>query len=162
MKRIGSVIATIIIFGLMLSLTGCQKSSTVSASADSRKARLIAEENRHINKQVEKLNKQLNAATTNLEQCKQQQSTLAADKQQSDLLTQENQQLKNSLNEATANTQSLSEQLKECQKKMSSPDSQRVKEMAAELEKTKKEAEESVNFVMTTVRDTYEKRHGAP
>jgi predicted nuclease with TOPRIM domain len=150
-----TIIAAVV--AVFLSAAGCGK----QVVSDNRVSRLTADENYRVKKQFDQLNKQITALTKELEQCKQRQAGLSADKQQNDLLVQENQQLKNSLNEMPANVQGLSEQLEECQKNLALPENKRVKEMADELAKTKKEAEESVNFVMTTVREESEKEAAA-
>jgi chromosome segregation ATPase len=138
---------TILVCIIILSAAGCGK----QAISDSRAKRLAADETYRVDQQVAALTKEL-------EQCKRQQtSPAAADKQQNTLLTQENQQLKNSLNEVAANAKNLTDQVEQCQKELSSPTNERVKKMAAEIERTKKEAEDTVNFVMTTVRDEGEK-----
>jgi hypothetical protein len=142
MKTTLSLTLLAIIVVIFLSAAGCGK----RAVSDGRAERLAADETYRVDSQVAALTKEL-------EQCKKQ----AADKQQLDLLTKENQTLKNSLNTSTANANSLTEQLKQCQQELASPADERVKKMAEEVAKTKKDAEESVNFVMTTVRDEGEK-----
>ena len=142
-----SNILAIIVYAIILSAAGCGKHT----ASDGRAERLAADETYRVDRQVAALTKEL-------EQCKQQQTPPAvAEKQQNTLLTQENQQLKNSLSEAAANYKSLTEELAQCRRELASPMDERAKKMAAEVERTKKEAEESVNFVMTTVREESEK-----
>lgn len=140
-------IVAVIVSAIILSAAGCGK----QAISDGRAERLAADETYRLEKQVADLTKKL-------EQCaRQQASPVAADKQQNTALTQENQQLKNSLGAAEANAKSLTEQLEQCQKELASPTDERVKKMAAEVEKAKKEAEDSVNFVMTNIVDESKK-----
>jgi hypothetical protein len=132
---------------IFLSAAGCGKQTT----SDGRAERLAADENYRENKQVAALTKEL-------EQCKQQQAApAAAEKQQNAALAQENQQLKSSLSAAEANVKTLTDQLEQCQKELASPTDERIKKMAAEVTKAKKDAEDSVNFVMTNIVDESKK-----
>lgn len=174
MKTTLSRTALVALIAIFLSAAGCGK----QAVSDSRASRLTADENYRLKKQIDQLNQQLAASTKNIEQAKQQHGITAAAEKQVDqlnkqlaartkeleqcnqhiaLLTQENQQLKNTHGEAAANMQTLTEQLAQCQKELASPADEYAKKMIEEAAKTKKEAEESVNFVMTTVREEGEK-----
>jgi chromosome segregation ATPase len=149
-----NIILVIIVYAVILSAAGCGKHT----ASDNRVSRLTADENYRLKDQIDQLNKQIAVLTKDIEQAKQQQAApAAAEKQQNAALAQENQQLRNSLSEAAANAKNLTDQLEQCQKEFASPTDERVKKMAEEVAKAKKEAEESVNFVMTTVREEGEK-----
>jgi len=127
-----------IIIVIFLSAAGCGK----QAVSNDRAERLAADETYRVNSQIATLTKEL-------EQCKKQ----VADAKQCTALTQENQQLKNSLGEATANAKTLTEQLEQCQKELAMSSDERVKKMTEEVAKAKKDADDSVSFVMTASRE---------
>jgi chromosome segregation ATPase len=163
-KPICTITAFTIAFGLILPQAGCQSSR--SDSSDSRQSRLLADENyrlkgqiEQLKKQTEQLNQQMGTLTKNLEQCKGQEAELTTAKNQADYLTRQNEQLQRDIKDISENAQNVAAQLTQCEHELAVPTDEKLKKMAAEVERTKKEAEDSVNFVMTTVREESEKEN---